>query len=134
MNSTGPLKPGSGVNTSWSSVGSLGVPPLFRLTSPIGRPVTGSVSTTGVPTAIGCPLISVIVSGPSLPGSSFSSTSIVTGVSSGVVALSPTTDGVSLLGPTVMFRLAVSVPPWPSLSVYTTSGTGPTKSGAGSNV
>ena len=48
---------------------------------------------------------------------SLASTVTVTGVSSAVVLVSFTATGGSFTGVTVMFTVAVDVPPWPSLIV-----------------
>ena len=108
MKSTGPLKSGAGVKVT--------VPVGFRLTSPIFLPVASRIS-TGEPTLIGWPLISVTDSGSPSSSLSLVRRSSVTGVSSGVRPVSSTATGPSFLPVTVMVRVVVDVRPPGSVTV-----------------
>ena len=59
----------------------------------------------------------VTVSGSTSTSLSLASTLPETGVSSGVLPTSATTCGASLAPVTVMDKVVVAVPPWPSLTV-----------------
>ena len=70
-------------------------------------------------TALPCDGVPTMATASTSPSTSKSllNTSIVTGVSSRVVAVSSTATGRSFTAVTVIVTLAVAVPPWPSLIV-----------------
>ena len=104
------MKPGAGVKTS--------VPSGVSVTEPIGEPVMGSVMDTGVPPAVmGRPSTWVTVSGSPSGSLSLRSTGMVTGVSSGVMALSSRATGPSLTPVTVMVSVVEAVSPPASVTV-----------------
>ena len=75
----------------------------------------------------------VTVNGSLSTSLSLARTATVTGVSSGVVAVSFRATGGSLTGRTITSTIAVSKPPWPSLMVYDIVAT-PLKFGVGVKV